>query len=51
MMYKWDTETALEMIERERVTLLSAAPAMGMQLRVDTCYGHRRIWCRQQLPG
>jgi len=40
MLYKWDAERALELIERERVTILSAAPAMLMQLfdspRYDT---------------
>ena len=32
MLYKWDAERALELIERERVTILSAAPAMLMEL-------------------
>jgi acyl-CoA synthetase (AMP-forming)/AMP-acid ligase II len=32
MMYKWDTGKALELIAQERVTILSAAPTMVMQL-------------------
>lgn len=32
MMYKWNAENALELIEQERVTILSAAPSMLMQL-------------------
>lgn len=32
MMYKWDAEQALQLIERERVTILSAAPSMLQQL-------------------
>jgi long-chain acyl-CoA synthetase len=32
MLYKWDAERALELIEQERVTILSAAPAMLMEL-------------------
>jgi acyl-CoA synthetase (AMP-forming)/AMP-acid ligase II len=32
MMYKWDPEEALRLIESERVTICSAAPAMLMQL-------------------
>lgn len=32
MMYKWDAEQALRLIESERVTILSAAPSMLQQL-------------------
>lgn len=32
MMYKWDVERALQLIEQERVTILNAAPAMLLQL-------------------
>ena len=32
MMYKWDVRKALELIQRERVTALSAAPGMLMEL-------------------
>lgn len=32
MMYKWDTNLALKLIEQERVTVLSAAPSMLLQL-------------------
>ncbi|MCG3168695.1 MAG: Long-chain-fatty-acid--CoA ligase FadD13 [Pseudomonadales bacterium] len=32
MMYKWDVAKALELIERERVTAISAAPAMLQEL-------------------
>ncbi|MFK7730117.1 MAG: class I adenylate-forming enzyme family protein [Pseudomonadales bacterium] len=32
MLYKWDAEQALQVIERERVTVLSAAPSMLLQL-------------------
>lgn len=32
MMYKWNAEKALELIETERVTICSSAPAMLMQL-------------------
>ena len=32
MVYKWDPERALELIESERVTILSVAPSMLMQL-------------------
>lgn len=32
MMYKWDAEQALQLIEQERVTILSAAPSMLQQL-------------------
>ena len=32
MMYKWDVETALQLIERERVTMISAVPTMTLQM-------------------
>ena len=32
MMYKWDTNSALQLIEQERITILSAAPSMLLQL-------------------
>ncbi|MEJ6539635.1 MAG: class I adenylate-forming enzyme family protein [Halioglobus sp.] len=32
MMYKWDTLSALQLIEQERITILSAAPSMLLQL-------------------
>ncbi|MDE0952945.1 MAG: class I adenylate-forming enzyme family protein [Halioglobus sp.] len=32
MMYKWDTHSALQLIEQERITILSAAPSMLLQL-------------------
>jgi acyl-CoA synthetase (AMP-forming)/AMP-acid ligase II len=32
MMYKWDVQKALELIERERVTALNAAPSMLIEL-------------------
>ena len=32
MMYKWDVQKALELIERERVTALNAAPSMLLEL-------------------
>jgi acyl-CoA synthetase (AMP-forming)/AMP-acid ligase II len=32
MMYKWDAQQALKLIERERITILSVAPAMLLQL-------------------
>lgn len=32
MLYKWHAEQALQIIERERVTILSAAPSMLLQL-------------------
>lgn len=32
MMYKWDTDTALKLIEQERITILSAAPSMLLQM-------------------
>lgn len=32
MMYKWDTHSALQLIEHERITILSAAPSMLLQL-------------------
>lgn len=32
MLYKWNAEQALQVIERERVTVLSAAPSMLLQL-------------------
>lgn len=32
MMYKWDTDLALKLIEQERITVLSAAPSMLLQL-------------------
>jgi acyl-CoA synthetase (AMP-forming)/AMP-acid ligase II len=32
MMYKWDVQKALELIERERVTTLNAAPSMLLEL-------------------
>lgn len=35
ILYKWDVGAALETIERERVTQLSAAPAMMLQLLDD----------------
>lgn len=35
IMYKWDVATVLEVIARERVTQLSAAPAMMLQLLND----------------
>ncbi len=35
IMYKWDIATVLELIARERVTQLSAAPAMMLQLLND----------------
>ena len=44
MMYKWDTHSALQLIEQERITILSAAPSMLLQLfespefdQHDTC--------------
>jgi acyl-CoA synthetase (AMP-forming)/AMP-acid ligase II len=32
MMYKWDAEQALRLVEAERITILSAAPSMLLQL-------------------
>ncbi|MEH6551191.1 MAG: class I adenylate-forming enzyme family protein [Pseudomonadales bacterium] len=32
MMYKWDAQQALQLIEQERVTVLSAAPTMIMEM-------------------
>lgn len=32
MLYKWNAEQALQVVERERVTVLSAAPSMLLQL-------------------
>lgn len=38
MMYKWDAENALRLIAQERVTILSAAPTMLMQLLESPLY-------------
>ena len=32
MMYKWNAERALELIERERITIFSGSPTMALQL-------------------
>jgi long-chain acyl-CoA synthetase len=38
MMYKWDIEHALQLIERERVTMISAVPTMTLQMM------HSPLW-------
>ncbi len=41
MMFKWDAEKALELIEQERVTAASAAPAMILQLLESADFDER----------
>jgi long-chain acyl-CoA synthetase len=38
MMYKWNAENALQLIEQESITILSAAPSMLMQLLESPMY-------------
>ena len=62
MMYKWDIKKALELIEQERVTTLSAVPSMAYELLLseefdkhDTSslsgYGCGGTACPTHLPG
>ena len=39
LMYKWDTEEALKLIEREQVNTLSAVPMMTRELLVHPNFG------------
>lgn len=40
MMYKWNVDDALELIERERVTSLRVAPAMSLELLDSSRFDH-----------
>lgn len=43
MMYKWDAEKALELIEREKVTSFGGVPAMAWQLAESPSAQHRDL--------
>ena len=42
MMYKWDPERALELIERERITTIGGVPAMVWQVLESPNFATRR---------
>lgn len=43
LMYKWDPEKALELIERERVTMFTGVPTMGQELMNTPSWGKRDV--------
>ena len=45
MMYKWDPERALELIERERITSFGGVPAMVWQVLESPSFGKRDLSC------
>jgi long-chain acyl-CoA synthetase len=45
MMYKWDPERALELIERERITTFGGVPAMVWQVLESPSFGKRDLSC------
>ncbi len=45
LMYKWNAERALELIERERVTTLSSVPSMAWQLIESPDFEKRDLSC------
>lgn len=51
MMYKWNPEQALSLIESERITILSAAPTMLMQLLESPAFDTADTSSLQSLGG
>ena len=51
MMYKWDTHSALQLIQRERITILSAAPSMLLQLFESPEFDQRDTSSLSSLGG
>ena len=50
-MYKWDAGEALELIERERITILSGVPVMSRELIAHPDFSRRDLSSLQSLGG
>ena len=49
MMYKWDPERALELIERERISSFGGVPAMVWQVLETPSFGKRDLSCVRSI--